>query len=373
MSASEKFRFRFVARGEQTNALVLLAVKSLQRCHPSAAVVVVDANDQPALAASSFDDSVRLIHLTPGDDAVARAVGRGTRHHLFYWRHSPQLLRAIGRPARYDVHADADIVFLRPMDLTALLGPLSRGRIAAAVDESTLDYYRQLELTAAGPAAGVLPAAGAGGPLLQAGLLFTNPADDGELYEHFWEYASTIAKGGHLLHVPSDDMCLLATLLGQAGPCWERLLMLGHEWNYITDAEKDPGIFGCAAHYGGRKAKALVLESAPRLFPPAAGEDGPWGTVQQERGPWNDRDGTGAWRVPLPFCLTWRVPYAARCVHLSVANNAAVYVYVDGYLIARLPPDTQRMIPLSAAETVTLLGMDSGAVASVAVTFGGAG
>lgn len=92
--ASHHFRVRFVARGERATKLVILAVKSLARCHPGVTVVVVDANDAPALDSAMFQVRIDLhvVHVRPADDAVARAIGRGSRQHLFYWRHSPQLL-----------------------------------------------------------------------------------------------------------------------------------------------------------------------------------------------------------------------------------------------------------------------------------------
>ena len=55
----------------------------------------------------------------PPQDAVASCVGRGSPKHLFYWRHSPELLATIDEhsPSRFDVHADTDMLFLRTMDL----------------------------------------------------------------------------------------------------------------------------------------------------------------------------------------------------------------------------------------------------------------
>jgi hypothetical protein len=233
------FRFRFVARGEPTNTLVTSAVYSLKRCHPSVGVIVVDANDVPTLARTQFHDAgeFEVIHVVPEMDGVAKAVGRGSRRHLFYWRHSPQLIDALPQVDQFDVHSDADIIFLRPFDLRALLGPLEQGRIAAAIDESTLDYYQTVQALA--------PASGAqGGPLLQGGLVFRNPADDGGFYTRFWELAEQVAASGQLSDLPWDDMSILSMLLTQGGPLWERLLILGHEWNFISDANKDPGVFG---------------------------------------------------------------------------------------------------------------------------------
>ncbi|MGH8902506.1 MAG: hypothetical protein ACRDYA_12710 [Egibacteraceae bacterium] len=151
---SERFRFRFVVRGEQANALVRYAMTSLRRCHPGAGIVLVDANDTPAWVTpgARIEGDVAIVHLPPEEDDVARAVGRGSRRHLFYWRHSPQVLEALPATDRYAVYADADIVFLRPLDLASLLGPLARGRIAAALDESTLEYFQALSMVASTPA-----------------------------------------------------------------------------------------------------------------------------------------------------------------------------------------------------------------------------
>jgi hypothetical protein len=148
--ASERFQFRFVARGDYANALVVFAVESLRRCHPNVGILVIDANDSPILARTAFGrcQHPTTVHVPPGEDEISRVVGRGSPRHLFYWRHSPQVLNALPSSDRYAVDADCDIVFLRPMDLRSLLGPLARGRIAATVDESSLDYYRKLGMGA---------------------------------------------------------------------------------------------------------------------------------------------------------------------------------------------------------------------------------
>lgn len=389
--ASQRFRFRFVARGERANELVALAVKSLAQCHPRAGMIVVDANDAPTLKPDIFGavDDLQIVHVRPSDDPVARAVGRGTRQHMFYWRHSPQLRGQLPSCDRYDVHADGDILFLRPMDLAALLRPMAQGRIAAAIDESTLDHYAALGMIASTSLADMLPAAGSGGPLLQTGLIFSNPNDDGALYDRFWDFALSAAASGHLEQLPSDDMCIVAALLGQGGPLWERLLPLGHEWNYITDSVKDPGIFGCAAHYGGHRAKAFILAQAGTLFPP--GDDAhlaPWGTVTSTidaaepalfRGPWlrrlslrsvDDSISTPL-SIPLPFALSWPVPCGVTEVDISGAlvrpdsltgpgeDGANLFVYADGRLVRRLVADNRRVratVHLGHAETVTVVG-----------------
>jgi hypothetical protein len=391
--ASARFRFRFIVRGERANALVVLAVKSLKRCHPNVGILLVDANDTPSVEAHETHLVDAVVHVRPDDDELARAVGRGSPRHLFYWRHSPQVLSALPRTDRYDVYADGDLIFLRPMNLASLLGPLARGRIAAAVDESSLYYYGRLATLASAPAAALLPSAGAGGPLLQAGLLFTNPADDGGFYDRFWEFAVRAARSGDLPDLPWDDMCIVSTLLGEGGPLWERLLPLGYEWNYITDVRKDPGVFGCAAHYGGQKAKTFILSQVERLF--SSGADPrvatSWGTVSignsaedatLMRGAWprpEDLDhacrAEGARGLPpvsVPFCLSWAVPRCASradvCASLcarassdaAAEREATFFVYVDGQLAVRLPTGNGRVqaaVRFAQAETVTIIAV----------------
>lgn len=387
--AAAKFRFRFVARGNKANTLVRLAVASLRRCHPTAGVVVVDANDEPALTTGyDIDEYADTVHVRPADDAIAMALGRGSRQHMFYWRHSPQLREALPPTDQYDVHADADMIFLRPMDLTCLLRPMEQGRIAASVDESTIDYFGRLGNLSAGPTSG-LPAAGGGGPLLQAGLLFANPANDGQVYDHFWQLATDTAKAGHLAHLPFDDMCILTSVLGHHGPLWGRLLPLGHEWNYITDAQKDPGVFGIVAHYGGHKAKALLLSQRHRMFPLArtALDTYAWGSVCSAevtdrlilgRGPWPFPSMGSASQpghptmpsplaVPTPFSLTWRVPEDATTVQVSTevpregrqdSIGLALFIYRDGCLLNRLVSDGTNLVAklsCAGAETLTVI------------------
>lgn len=374
-AASARFRFRLVARDATANALAELAVRSLVRCHPGADVLLVDANDVSVFPPRPFGlgANVAAVHVPPHDDEVARAVGRASREHLFYWRHSPTLRAALPQTDRYEVYTDTDIVFLRPMDLQSLLDPLARGRIAAAVDESTLDHYERLGTLAAAPASALLPAAGAGGPLVQAGLVFTNPDDDGGLYDLFWDFAERAAAMGVLPDLPSDDMCILTALLGQGGPLWERLLLLGHEWNYITDALKDPGVFGCAAHYGGHRAKAFLRAQADRLFGThdSRPSSSPWGTAGagSSRAPWPSEDARTV-EVCAPFALTWTVPDGADRLLLSaeLAGNldrndtAAFYLYLDGRLVRRVAQGGNRaraQVPLHGSETVTVLGTAS--------------
>jgi len=383
---SDQFHFRFIARGDKANALVGLAVKSLRRCHPHAEILVVDANDDPAVKAIHPDliGDIALAHVPPEDDDVARVVGRGTRRHLFYWRHSPQLLGSLPTPPNFAVYSDADIIFLRPMDLASLVAPLSGGRIAAAVDESSIDYYGRLGALASGPAS-LLPAAGAGGPLLQAGLLFTNPANDGGFYDLFWQLSVDAAREGVIADLPFDDMCVVTAILGNGGPLWERLLPLGHEWNYITDAVKDPGVFGCAAHYGGHRAKAFVLDQREHMFPATSTDSIAWGSVSSLdatttaapiRGPWPQLaqvPGSTAAKglpTPLPFSLSWLVPAGAVTFSIGASLligdvpdlHAMLFVYVDGRLVTRAPSvegRTQMVVGCADAETVTVIAVSS--------------
>jgi hypothetical protein len=380
---SSRFRFRLVARGEQANALVITAVRSLRRCHPNVGIILVDANDVPTLGqqSSHAGEGFTIVHVTPEEDDIAHEVGRGSRQHLFYWRHSPQLLAALPATDAYDVHSDVDILFVRPMDLASLMVPLAKGRIAAAVDESYLDYHLHYETLAAGPAAAYLPAAGSGGPLLQGGLLFTNPADDGGFYRRFWDLAVSAAKSGNLSSLPWDDMCIITSILGHGGPLWERLLILGSDWNYITDASKEPGVFGRSAHYGGRKAQAWLRTQHESLFPSADGNEpcSWWGTVAVPgdsetpafvRGPWRHRanagDVQGPLSVPIPFALSRIVPdhvwtfdfFAA--VFGTVPADAVFYIYVDGRLAGMVSPEegrAQMSVGVTGAETVTVIGV----------------
>ncbi|MGH8902505.1 MAG: hypothetical protein ACRDYA_12705 [Egibacteraceae bacterium] len=238
----------------------------------------------------------------------------------------------------------------------------------------------------------MLPTAGAGGPLLQAGLIFTNPADDGGFYERLWDFALRAAREGHLPHLPWDDMCIVAATLGQGGPLWERLLTLGHKWNYIADAAKDPGIFGCAAHYGGHRAKAFFLDQVEHMFPPVLEADGArcWGSVATPgsapsglvRGPWPHPAHGGAGTragssveslsIPLPFCLSWHVPASVATVRVSGAvhgpgtesprQDAVLFLYVDGRLTQRVPArdgHVRTVVPVLGAETLTIVGVSA--------------
>jgi len=341
-------------------------------------VVVVDANDVPTLERTRFHvpGEFDVVHIVPEVDAVAEAVGRGSRHHLFYWRHSPQLLEALPPTHRFDVHSDADIVFVRPFDLGSLLGPLEQGRIAAAIDESTLDYYQAVQALAETSGA-------SGGPLLQGGLLFRNPADDGGFYLRFWDFAVEAAASGQLSHLPWDDMGILSILLAQGGPLWERLLILGHEWNFITDANKDPGVFGCAAHYGGRRAQALLLAHCDVLFPPEASQEECdwWGRVGGARPAALPVSGNcssqGTGSFALPCSITWNVP--ARAADLTLSGqllppaeplDVTAFVYLDGRLDRHCHFQNgcfRTTIPLHAPETVTVIVVSAASVCEVSL------
>jgi hypothetical protein len=377
---SERFRFRFVVRGDQAMTMAALAIGSLLRCHPRAQVVIVDANDHPALSREMFgaDGDIAIVHVRPQDDPVAQVTGRGSRPHLFYWRHSPQLRSALPPATAYDAYSDCDIIYLRPLDLKSLTGPLSRGRIAATVDESSIDYYLSLGSPRSEPVTSMLPSAGSGGPLLQGGLLFTNPDDDGGIYDRFWSFATNMASAGHLAKLPWDDMCILTTLLGQGGPLWERLLPLSHDWDYISDSRKDPGIFGRAAHYGGHRAKNFLLSRSQQILPPTREPQECWGAVAVpengtsayfiSREPPGSNGPVGPLRVPLPFCLSWLVPEDATSFTVSAtisgpgdcSRSVSFIVYVDGHLSFRFPHRNQgihQTLPLTRAETITIVGI----------------
>lgn len=372
--ASRSFRFRFVVRGEQAAALAVLAVTSLLRCHPRTNVLIVDANDSPTLTTDALriHPGVTIIHARPGEDPVAQAVGRGSRRHLFYWRHSPQLRDALGSsPSTYDAYCDCDVVFRRPLDLGSLSGPLSGGRIGAAIDESTVDYYLALGAPEFSQVTARLPNVGSAGPLPQGGLLFTNPGDDGGLYDLFWDMAIQSARAGLLDSLPWDDMSILATLLGQGGPLWERLLPLPHDWNFITDSRKEPGVFGRVAHYGGHLAKRFILADNTPAEPSDDGSLQPWGTIPLH----GASPGCGAsgqpLKLPLPFCLSWPVPDGTGHLVASADYSAfgsgtepavaSVIVYVDGqprYRFACGPEMPLReSLTLTSAETISIIGI----------------
>jgi hypothetical protein len=390
-NASRHFRFRFVARGETASGLVRIAARSLQRCHPNVEVLIIDANDTPMIEGMdpTLTGVALVLHVAPDVDEVSTLFGRGSRSHLYYWRHSPQLRQSLPMTSRYDVHADADLLFVRPMDLASLLRPLEAGRIAAAVDESTTDYYSQLSsLASTASVKGIRPPV-VGGPLLQSGLLFSNPADDDGLYERFWKLAVDGARAGVLPSFPWDDMHAVSQLLGHGGPLWERLLLLPPGWNFITDARNDPGVFACVAHHGGRRAQAMLLAQSERLFPPGEGPSAAWGTVMVSdgnasavlRGPWNRRVPTskvpgnsadsGRLSVPLPCCLSWLVPNGSTrfevtaTIRPSIARGGhdpsavSFFLYVDGRLWSRPAAVGGRLeaeVRVDSAETVTMIG-----------------
>lgn len=367
--ASQSFRFRFVVRGDQAAALSALAVTSLLRCHPRTNVVLIDANDAPALTASTLgiDPGVTIVHVRPVDDPIAQEVGRGSRRHLFYWRHSQQLRDALPRSYAYDAYCDCDVVFRRPLDLGSLTGPLSRGRIGAVVDESTIDYYLALGSPEYAAVTARLPDAGSAGPLPQGGLLFTNPDDDGGIYDLFWDMAIETARAGLLDSLPWDDMSLLATMLGHGGALWERFLPLPQDWNFITDSRKGPGVFGRLAHYGGHLAKRFILaDNIP-------GADGAraWGTVPLHTPGGNHGAPGQPLELPLPFCVSWPVPDGND--DLSISGNfhalgneaeptvADIVIYVDGHPSYRFSCGAEKplreSVPLTDAETISIIGI----------------
>ena len=127
--------------------------------------------------------------MPPSNDDVAHCVGRGSPRHLYYWRHSPELRAALGDPdGLYDVHADADVLFLRPMPLVSLIPHLEAGRVAMAIDRATIDYYRLTEDLLHRGSSIAVSLDGSRGPMVQGGLMFRNPADDGGLLQRMWSY-----------------------------------------------------------------------------------------------------------------------------------------------------------------------------------------
>ena len=216
--------------------------------------------------------------------------------------------------SRYDVYIDSDVILLRPMPLIDLTGPLGRGRIAAAVDEDTLSFIHAYESNAY-KINKTIPGFREIGPLIQAGLIFSNRQDDGGLYKIFWQNAETAAKAGLLKDLPYDDMALLTVLMSQGASLWERFLPLGHHWNFITDAQKDPGLYAIGTHYGGRRAKKIVRDNMPWFTAPDNDIDA-WGSVALAQPEGGRRFQSGLIRghkigaeivhkVQVPFALSW--------------------------------------------------------------------
>jgi hypothetical protein len=364
--------------------------------------VLVDANDSAAFSQGSVgvDGNFTIVHIAPGVDDISRSVGRGSRTHMFYWRHSPQVFSALPASPRLDAYSDADLLFLRPLDLGSVIVPLEDGRIAAAVDESSLDHYLQIGELASTAVADLFPTSALAGPLLQTGLILCNPYDNGGFYNRFWDFAIRAARCDLLDRLPSDDMFVVSALLGQGGLLWDRLLTLGNDWNYITDSTKDPGIFGRVAHYGGRRAKTMILKEYEHPYSPAQLTDtaGCWGTVTDAD---TSRLQRGAWpthvnpmlRAPIrvghrrvvasaPLCLSWLTPADATALEASATTCIAcgrgvlpsveltLFMYIDGRLVARTTTcqgSVSVTAPLQGAETISLVAVSSTHLCRVAV------
>jgi hypothetical protein len=357
---SARFTFRFVSRGPKADTLTGIAVRALRWCHPPAQVVVVDANDEPTLSAGELAGST-VIHLPPGEDDVARSCGRGSRKHLFHWRHSPDVQAVVSRQTEFSAYVDSDLVLSRPMDLGALTGPLSRGRIAAVVDESTISYLGLLGGAAAALAT-VLPVAGVGGPLVQSGLVFTG-TDDGNLHRRLWDLAVRAARSSVLDALPFDDMCLLTSLLSERGALWERFLPLGQEWNFITARDKEPGAFGVGAHYGGFRAKQIILDKPSAFEPPtdpydAWGAVGTAGEAALRRGVLRAAGEPRGHRVTTPFALSWRVPDGSSGMRLRVLGGdlGVTAFYRDGVAIRPVADDQWYRLDVGGCDVVTVVG-----------------
>jgi hypothetical protein len=139
-------------------------------------------------------------------------------------------------------------------------------------------------------------------------------------------------------------MTLLTALLTQGGKLWERWLPLAHEWNYITAADKEPGAFAIGAHYGGFRAKALVLDEHIRFTAPDNPFDA-WGSVSSGVVGGHRRFVRGViyglpessnvrHRLVPPFALSWSVSVGVRSVtvetHAERGRLGRMLVYVDG-------------------------------------------
>lgn len=279
LNINKYFRFRFISRGEVANMLTRIAVKSLQYCHPGTHVTVIDANDTPQLKVEDFQE-VHLVHIIPCNDEIAKSVGRGSRKHLFYWRHSPVVLSAIPSDTEFGVYMDSDIIFIRPMDLSSLVDLLRMGRIAVAVDESLITYINLIQ-ERTNLIKSILNVPGACGPLLQAGLIFCNNNINEIFFNEFWRLSEIAATENLLELLPFDDMTLITLLLTRGGKFWDRWLPLSPEWNFITTGGQDPGVFAVGAHYGGFKAKNLLLENLEQFTIKNSNEFA-WGSVANE-------------------------------------------------------------------------------------------
>lgn len=341
-SIQKYFRFRFISRGVEANKLTQLTVKTLQWCHPGIHITVIDANDNPQLKAEDFPE-INLIHIIPDDDVIAQRVGRGSRKHLFYWRHSPMVLSAIPADTEFVAYVDSDIVFMRPMDLSTLTELLRKGRIAVAVDESLVTYTNLIQ-ERTNAIASILSIPGACGPLLQGGLIFYSTNDNGNFFEEFWHLAKIAAKENILNLLPFDDMTLLTSLLTKGGKFWDRWLPLSTEWNFITAAGQDPGVFAVGAHFGGYRAKNFLLENIEQ-FKISYSAEFAWGSRASnfKNDKWHFHRGIipGIFKnkhilfhLDSPFALSWVCSGENQSFNFEfqvmqgVLEN--IFIYVDG-------------------------------------------
>ena len=342
------FRFRFISRGEVANKLTQISVKSLQHCHPGILLTVIDANDIPQLKVEDFPE-VHLVHIIPCNDEIAQRVGRGSRKHIFYWRHSPVVLSAIPADTEFAVYVDSDIIFIRPMDLSSLVDLLRMGRIAVAVDESLITYTNLIQ-ERTNLIKSILNVPGACGPLLQTGLIFCNNNNNGIFFGEFWRLAKIAANENMLDLLPFDDMTLLTLLLTSGGKFWDRWLPLSPEWNFITVVGQDPGVFAVGAHYGGYKAKNLLLEN-PEQFTIINSAEFAWGSVANEfkNDKWYFRRGvipglledkSVIYELDSPFALSSVCLNENQSFRFSVKVIQGVleniFIFVDGKLHSQL-------------------------------------
>lgn len=341
-SAQKRFRFRFISRGEEANKLTQLAVHALQWCHPGVCITVIDANDRPQLNIENFP-KINLIHITPSNDEIAQRVGRGSKKHLFYWRHSPMVLSAIPKDTEFVVYMDSDIIVVRPMDLSSIVEPLKNGRIGIAVDESLITYTNLIQ-ERANSIASILNVPGSCGPLLQGGLIFSCINNDGNFCKEFWSLAKIAANENILDLLPFDDMTLLTLLFTYGGKLWNRWLPLSPEWNFITAAGQDPGVFAIGAHYGGYHAKNYLLKNSAQ-FKISNTAEFAWGSISSL---WKDerwyfsrgvilgipKDKFILYYLKSPFSLSWTCPHKNQSFNFEVQIMRGVlknlFIYIDG-------------------------------------------
>lgn len=371
-SINSCYRFRLISRGNVANTLTQIAINALQWCHPGIRITVIDANDEPQLIQADFPN-VEFIHIIPGDDIIAKNVGRGTRKHLFYWRHSPMVLSRIPNDSEFQVYIDSDLVFIRPMDLFSVADLLRKGRIGLTVDESMLNYSSLIQerCSSLHP---IINFPGSCGPLLQGGLIFTSSTDNGNFFEEFWKIATIAASENILDLLPFDDMTLLTLLLTKGGKFWNRWLPISPEWNYITAAGQDPGVFGVGAHYGGYNAKKFILENISKFTIDNNKRFVAWGSEASEYkgGRWYFNRGIFLgkqkgnyvfYELSTPFAITMNLKKSTSVVEFEIDTirqfSCTLYFYSDGKYLSSLKCETANHINiklnLNGGKTISII------------------